>query len=113
MKQTFFSFFFLPKQYHKIQCEMNLFQSCVTVFVHCYCLSYRSIYLGETFSCYISVHNDSNHLVKEILVKTDLQTSSQRLTLSGGGTPSKPELPPEGCIDEVIHHEVKELGTHM
>ncbi|XP_072027268.1 trafficking protein particle complex subunit 13-like isoform X2 [Amphiura filiformis] len=75
--------------------------------------NFGSIYLGETFSCYISVHNDSNHLVKEILVKTDLQTSSQRLTLSGGGTPAKPELTPEGCIDEVIHHEVKELGTHI
>lgn len=76
-------------------------------------LSFRSIYLGETFSCYVSVHNDSSQVVKEILVKTDLQTSSQRLALSGAGATPKPELEPEGCIDEVIQHEVKELGTHM
>ncbi len=30
---------------------------------------YRNIFLGETFSSYISVHNDSNQVVKDILVK--------------------------------------------
>ena len=29
----------------------------------------RNIFLGETFSCYISVHNDSTKVVKDILVK--------------------------------------------
>ncbi|XP_022101769.1 trafficking protein particle complex subunit 13-like isoform X2 [Acanthaster planci] len=75
--------------------------------------NFGSIYLGETFSCYVSVHNDSSQVVKDILLKTDLQTSSQRLTLSGSGTPPHGELTPSQCIDEVIHHEVKELGTHI
>lgn len=75
--------------------------------------NFGSIYLGETFSCYVSVHNDSSHNVKEILIKTDLQTSSQRLALSGSGATPKSELAPESCIDEVIQHEVKELGTHI
>ncbi|XP_071835937.1 trafficking protein particle complex subunit 13-like isoform X2 [Apostichopus japonicus] len=75
--------------------------------------NFGSIYLGETFSCYVSVHNDSSQIVKDILVKTDLQTSSQRLALSGSGATPRPELEPEGCIDEVIQHEVKELGTHI
>lgn len=29
----------------------------------------RNIFLGETFSSYISVHNDSSQVVKDILVK--------------------------------------------
>ncbi|XP_070564282.1 trafficking protein particle complex subunit 13-like [Ptychodera flava] len=75
--------------------------------------NFGNIFLGETFSCYISVHNDSNQAVQEILVKTDLQTSSQRLTLSGGNAKPSPSLEPENCIDEVVYHEVKELGTHI
>ncbi|KAI8509602.1 Trafficking protein particle complex subunit 13 [Branchiostoma belcheri] len=75
--------------------------------------NFGNIFLGETFSCYVCVHNDSTQLVKDIMVKADLQTSSQRLTLSGGSSPPIPELGPEGSIDEVIHHEVKELGTHI
>lgn len=30
---------------------------------------HRNIFLGETFSSYISVHNDSSQVVKDILVK--------------------------------------------
>uniref|UniRef100_A0A8C4QSG4 Trafficking protein particle complex subunit 13 n=1 Tax=Eptatretus burgeri TaxID=7764 RepID=A0A8C4QSG4_EPTBU len=74
---------------------------------------YRNIFLGETFSSYISVHNDSSQLVREIAIKADLQTSSQRLNLSGGTSMPVHELPPSCCIDDVIHHEVKELGTHI
>ena len=48
------------------------------------------------------------------VIKADLQTSSQRLNLSGGsGQPTATELAPDDSIDDVIHHEVKELGTHM
>ncbi|KAG9353626.1 hypothetical protein JZ751_011747 [Albula glossodonta] len=72
----------------------------------------RNIFLGETFSSYISVHNDSTQVVKDILVKADLQTSSQRLNLSASNS-AVTELKPECCIDDVIHHEVKEIGTHM
>jgi len=49
-----------------------------------------------------------------VCVQADLQTSSQRLNLSGGsGQPTAAELAPDESIDDVIHHEVKELGTHM
>uniref|UniRef100_A0AAY4DK31 Trafficking protein particle complex subunit 13 n=1 Tax=Denticeps clupeoides TaxID=299321 RepID=A0AAY4DK31_9TELE len=74
--------------------------------------NFGNIFLGETFSSYISVHNDSNQVVKDILVKADLQTSSQRLNLSTSNS-SVSELKPECCIDDVIHHEVKEIGTHI
>jgi len=45
--------------------------------------------------------------------QTDLQTSSQRLTLSGTANMPVVKLDPEESFDQVIHHEVKELGTHM
>ncbi|ERE90899.1 putative UPF0533 protein C5orf44 like protein [Cricetulus griseus] len=72
---------------------------------------FGNIFLGETFPSYISVHNDSNQVVKDILVKADLQTSSQRLNLSASNA-AVAELKPDCCIDDVIHHEVKEIGTH-
>ncbi|XP_063310143.1 trafficking protein particle complex subunit 13 isoform X3 [Pelobates fuscus] len=74
--------------------------------------NFGNIFLGETFSSYISVHNDSNQIVKDIQVKADLQTSSQRLNLSAS-TAVVAELKPDSCIDDVIHHEVKEIGTHI
>ncbi|NXD06984.1 TPC13 protein, partial [Nothocercus nigrocapillus] len=74
--------------------------------------NFGNIFLGETFSSYISVHNDSNQIVKDILVKADLQTSSQRLNLSASSA-AVAELKPDCCIDDVIHHEVKEIGTHI
>ncbi|XP_074991701.1 trafficking protein particle complex subunit 13-like [Calonectris borealis] len=74
--------------------------------------NFGNIFLGEMFSSYISVHNDSNQVVKDILVKADLQTSSQCLNLSASSA-AVAELKPDCCIDDVIHHEVKEIGTHM
>ncbi|KAK1345220.1 hypothetical protein QTO34_013930 [Cnephaeus nilssonii] len=44
--------------------------------------------------------------------KADLQTSSQRLNLSASNA-AVAELKPDCCIDDVIHHEVKEIGTHI
>ena len=35
------------------------------------------------------------------------------MTLSGTNSKAVDELPPDESIDDVIHHEVKELGTHM
>ncbi|XP_069668809.1 trafficking protein particle complex subunit 13 isoform X2 [Periplaneta americana] len=76
--------------------------------------SFGNIYLGETFSSYICVHNDSNQIAKDVSVKADLQTSSQRIPLSGHQTESvATELHPQDTVDDVIHHEVKEVGTHI
>jgi hypothetical protein len=49
-----------------------------------------------------------------ILWQADLQTSSQRIPLSGHQIESvTAELHPQDTVDDVIHHEVKEVGTHM
>ncbi|XP_074094942.1 trafficking protein particle complex subunit 13 [Cotesia typhae] len=74
--------------------------------------SFGNIYLGEIFSCYLCVHNGSNQLVKHINVKADLQTSTQTIQLSNKNVNIE-ELAPDNTIDEVIHHEVKEIGTHI
>ncbi|KAF1437144.1 Trafficking protein particle complex subunit 13, partial [Pygoscelis papua] len=71
-----------------------------------------NIFLGEMFSGYLSVHNDSNQVVKDIVVKADLQTSSQCLNLSASSA-AVAELKPGCCIEDVIHHEVKGTGTHI
>lgn len=49
-------------------CEMFFFVIVVAKHI-CIFFKYRNIFLGETFSSYISVHNDSNQVVKDILVK--------------------------------------------
>lgn len=74
--------------------------------------SFGTIYLGETFSCYICVHNDSKEAAKDTTVKVDLQTNSQRIALSGHAVDPS-ELKPDESVDHVIHHEVKEVGTHI
>ncbi|XP_067044830.1 trafficking protein particle complex subunit 13-like [Acropora muricata] len=75
--------------------------------------TFGNIFLGEVFSSYVSVHNDSNQPVKDIVIKTDLQTSSQRLNLSGTANMPVAKLDPDESFDQVIQHEVKELGTHI
>ncbi|KDR14425.1 trafficking protein particle complex subunit 13 isoform X2 [Zootermopsis nevadensis] len=76
--------------------------------------SFGNIYLGETFSSYICVHNDSNEIAKHVSVKADLQTTSHRIPLSGHQIESvTAELHPQDTVDDVIHHEVKEVGTHI
>ena len=72
----------------------------------------RNIYLGETFMSYVSLHNDSTEMCDAVILKCDLQTATQRLPLlqsgQGGG-----QLQPGSSIDQVLSHEVKELGTHI
>ncbi|XP_060816898.1 trafficking protein particle complex subunit 13 [Bombus pascuorum] len=74
--------------------------------------SFGNIYLGEIFSSYLCVHNGSNQIVKNVIVKADLQTSTQNISLCGNSGEMK-DLAPDSTVDEVIHHEVKEIGTHI
>uniref|UniRef100_H3B2R8 Trafficking protein particle complex subunit 13 n=1 Tax=Latimeria chalumnae TaxID=7897 RepID=H3B2R8_LATCH len=70
--------------------------------------NFGSFILSEVFQSL----KDSPTSSKNILFKADLQTSSQRLNLSASNT-AMTELKPDSCIDDVIHHEVKEIGTHI
>lgn len=75
--------------------------------------NFGTIFLGESFMGYINVNNQSESICSDVLIKIDLQTGSQKLSLSGGGDPPIPLIAPEESIDQVIKHEIKELGTHI
>ncbi|XP_039288736.1 trafficking protein particle complex subunit 13 isoform X2 [Nilaparvata lugens] len=76
--------------------------------------SFGNIYLGETFSSYICVHNASSQAAKDVTLKADLQTNSLRIPLCGNQADlTARDLDPGQTLDEVIHHEVKEVGTHI
>ncbi|TPX59744.1 hypothetical protein SpCBS45565_g07661 [Spizellomyces sp. 'palustris'] len=100
--------------------------------------SFGNIYLGETFSSYLCVNNESGSAVQDVGIKAELQTGSQRFTLAdtlGGATPrasvtsvassnsadtsfssslaTRVPLLPTQQAEFVIHHEIKELGVHI
>ncbi|VVC89612.1 trafficking protein particle complex subunit 13 [Leptidea sinapis] len=75
--------------------------------------SFGNIYLGETFSCYVCVHNETNQPVQSVSIKTDLQTSSQKIPFAVQQHQSPVMLDTDETLGEVIHHEVKDLGIHV
>ncbi|TPX58516.1 hypothetical protein PhCBS80983_g03082 [Powellomyces hirtus] len=93
--------------------------------------SFGNIYLGETFSSYLCVNNESLAAAQEVGIKAELQTGSQRFTLADtltstprgssnshmsdnpAGAPTRVPLLPTQSAEFVIHHEIKELGVHI
>nr|XP_045581335.1 trafficking protein particle complex subunit 13-like isoform X1 [Procambarus clarkii]XP_045581336.1 trafficking protein particle complex subunit 13-like isoform X1 [Procambarus clarkii]XP_045581337.1 trafficking protein particle complex subunit 13-like isoform X1 [Procambarus clarkii] len=76
--------------------------------------SFGNIYLGETFSCCLCVHNDGNDAIREVSIKAVLQMSNQRVPLLGEeDNEMLHQLEGNGTINEVIQHEVKDIGTHI
>lgn len=89
--------------------------------------SFGNIYLGETFTSYLSINNDSQTPVADVSFKAELQTTSQRFTLansnSGSASPrssqevdplnSQTTLLPSQSSEFIINHEIKELGIHI
>jgi hypothetical protein len=90
--------------------------------------AFGNIYLGETFTSYLCVNNDSLTAAQEVAFKAELQTASQRFTLADtiGASPagsmdvlsSKSQLEqvsllPKQSAEFILHHEIKELGIHI
>lgn len=76
--------------------------------------SFGNIYLGETFSSYICVHNCTTYQVEGVVVKADLKSNNSHITLPLNEKQQNPIiLGPDDTFDDVIHYEVKECGTHM
>lgn len=76
--------------------------------------SFGNIYLGETFSSYICVHNCTTYQVEGVVVKADLKSNNSHITLPLNEKQQNPiTLGPDDTFDDVIHYEVKECGTHM
>jgi len=76
-------------------------------------LGMGQINLGETFSSYISVHNDSPFDVTDVIIKVELQVTSSRFVLLDiSNSPIKIFHSGESS-DYVVHHEIKEAGANI
>ncbi|CAG7834269.1 unnamed protein product [Allacma fusca] len=72
---------------------------------------FGNMYLGETFSSYVCIQNESPTVVTNVSCKVELQTNTQKFVLSDDRTMS--EIKTGSTLDIVMHHEVKEMGKHM
>lgn len=72
-----------------------------------------NIYLGETFSFYVVVVNDSDQICSDVVVKADLQTQTQRISLQPKIGDTSIELQPGKSFGQMVTHEIKETGQHM
>ncbi|KAF8361382.1 hypothetical protein PRIPAC_88305 [Pristionchus pacificus] len=72
---------------------------------------FENIFLGETFSFLVNCINESGEKVKEVAVKVELQTATQRIQLNCGL--NIPSLESQASQADVISHEVKEAGQHI
>ncbi|XP_063704992.1 probable trafficking protein particle complex subunit 13 homolog [Culicoides brevitarsis] len=76
--------------------------------------AFRNIYLGETFSSYICVYNNVSHPVHKVRVNAYLQTLSTKINLPiHSDKQAGVTLETNGTLDDIIHHEVKEIGNHV
>ncbi|KAF4525999.1 hypothetical protein B566_EDAN000791 [Ephemera danica] len=76
-------FLLLPQSFGFVTITCHFVIHCLTCFSVC-----SNLYLGETFSSYVCVQNNSSVTVKDVTVKSDLQTSSQKIPLSAIRSPS-------------------------
>ncbi|KAL6733410.1 hypothetical protein Aduo_004060 [Ancylostoma duodenale] len=74
-------------------------------------LMFENIYLGETFTFYMNVVNESDQKVTDVSVKCELQTNSQRVNLTS--SVQDVVLEPSNSSGHIISHEVKEIGQHI
>lgn len=72
---------------------------------------FENIYLGETFTFYVNCVNESDQKVSDVSVKCDLQTNSQRVSLSSNI--HDVVLEAGKSSGQIISHEVKEIGQHI
>lgn len=75
--------------------------------------TFDSIYLGETFTCYVCISNDSVQTCVEVSSKVQLQTKTQKILLNSKLNDLNAELPSKKQIGQVISYEVKETGQHI
>eukprot|EP00041_Stephanoeca_diplocostata_P002559 m.28037 g.28037 ORF g.28037 m.28037 type:complete len:497 (-) comp13519_c0_seq1:26-1516(-) len=75
--------------------------------------SFGSIFLGEMFSSYLSLHNESLEECHDVSVTAELQTGNDRTQITDTNASKIATLGPDKSLDVVVKHEVKELGTHL
>ncbi|THV08043.1 DUF974-domain-containing protein, partial [Dendrothele bispora CBS 962.96] len=84
--------------------------------------SFGNIQLGETFSSCLCVNNESKVEVGGVKVKVEMQTVTTKVVLAefsgskdkqGEGGEGSYTLAAGDTLENVVHHEIKELGQHV
>lgn len=74
---------------------------------------FSNIYLGETFTFFIAVLNESDQVVHNVSVQADIQTQTQKIPLDYKLQDGQASLESKRFLGQVISHEIKEAGQHM
>ncbi|KAJ7236717.1 hypothetical protein B0H12DRAFT_1204464 [Mycena haematopus] len=74
--------------------------------------SFGSIQLGETFSSTLCVNNEAQADVEAVAMKVEMQTATSKVVLAEFGG-SETTLAIGDTLENVVHHEIKELGQHV
>ncbi|KAG6878782.1 hypothetical protein C0993_008081 [Termitomyces sp. T159_Od127] len=74
--------------------------------------SFGAIQLGETFSSCLCVNNESQFDVEAVTLRVEMQTATAKVVLAEYGGPDN-RLPSGKTFEDVVHHEIKELGQHV
>lgn len=74
--------------------------------------AFGAIQLGETFSCCLAVNNETGEGVDAVSLKVEMQTATNKTTLTetGGGDYS---VLAKDTLQTVVSHEIRELGQHV
>ena len=77
--------------------------------------SFGDIYLGETFSCYISLCNTSPIDLAQVGLKVEVQTQLQRETLSDSSATEETvdRFASGQTLDRIVSYDLKDVGIHI
>ena len=74
----------------------------------------RNLYIGETFTSYICLYNQSVFKVSQLNIKVELQTGTQKIPLLfKSNIDTVEEFESDQKFDGIVEYDVKELGNHM
>jgi len=73
--------------------------------------SFGDIYLGETFSCFVSLANKSALELVQVALKVEVRTEYNRESISEERSVDR--LPARQTLDKVVHYELKDTGMHI
>lgn len=75
--------------------------------------NFGNIFMGENFSSYISVFNQTAATVGNVAIKAELQTKTKRLTLLDTTDDPMLHFAGSGNRDFIVESPLRELGTHI
>ncbi|KOO27452.1 upf0533 protein [Chrysochromulina tobinii] len=77
--------------------------------------SFGDIFLGETFSCYISLCNIAPIELAQVGLKVEVQTQLARETLSDSSVAGSAiaRFASQQTLDKIIEYDLKDIGIHI